>query len=693
MSLPVYVINLDRRPDRLRAVTAGLVKLGLEVERVPAVDAATVTDGELSERVNLNFQTGKMGRGSEANLLSHCLALETFLGTSHPAALILEDDAEPASDLPYFLRSPDWWPEPFGLVKFEAFGRKELFFDRECAPRHRGRQLRPIALWTAGSAAYMVNRDAARAILTMCRGVTMPIDHVLFDLRVSRLARRLRPVQVLPGLVRQRADDFGSDIDAMKKAQQPVGLARRWHRLRWHGMAIPRKAVVKSRAVFGRTEKVLVEFADRACSEHVPSWPRIGIVLPNLGGGGAERVVLTLAGALLRRGYPVDLVLLRLNGEYKRAIPGRIRLYYRKRKRTTDPTLLAHCRERRIEARPLAVNPLATVGARRVLQRIYSGVRFKGSQIRSAITVARYIQEAQPRLLFSALPSANCAAVLGAELARTCIPIIVSIHNNVDIGDGYKGMGREIARSIGARADTVVAVSQGVARAVIETLGIDVQKVQVIYNPVSISEIRSLSEQKVPHPWFRDSSVPIITSVLSEGNQKDWRTLVSAFSLVLREANARLAILGNLSADYRNRITSMAGEMGVGEDIAFLGFVENPFSYMRRAAVHVLSSRYEGLANVLIEAMACGTPVVSTDAPYGPAEILEGGRWGPLVPVGDAEALAAAIVGSLEGGAVSTAELERRADDFSAERLVPVYEDLFKRVIEKGRGATVQERV
>ena len=267
MSLPIYVINLDRRPDRLRTVTADFAKLGLEVERAPAVDAAAVTDRELRERVNLDFQLGKMGRGSEANVLSHCRALETFLGTSSPAALILEDDAEPASDLPHFLRSLDWWPEPFGLVKLEAFGRRELFFDRECAPRHRGRQLRPIALWTAGSAGYMVNRAAARGILTMCRGATMPIDHVLFDLRVSRLARRLRPVQVLPGLVRQRADESGSDIEAMKRAMQPKGLARRWHRLRWHGMAIPRKAVVKSQALFGRTERAVLQFADRASPE------------------------------------------------------------------------------------------------------------------------------------------------------------------------------------------------------------------------------------------------------------------------------------------------------------------------------------------------------------------------------------------------------------------------------------------
>ena len=263
MSLPIYVINLDRRPDRLRAIARDFGRLGLEIERAPAVDAATATDRALRERVNLDFQIGKMGRGSEANVLSHCRALEAFLRTSSPAALILEDDAEPASELPHFLRSLDWWPEPFGLVKFEAFGRREIFFDRECAPRHRGRQLRPIALWTAGSAGYMVNRAAARDILDMCRNVAMPIDHVLFDLRVSRLARRLRPVQVLPGLVRQRTEEAGSDIEAMKKAMQPSGLAGRWHRLRWHVMAMPRKAAVKSRAAFGRTEKLPLEFADR----------------------------------------------------------------------------------------------------------------------------------------------------------------------------------------------------------------------------------------------------------------------------------------------------------------------------------------------------------------------------------------------------------------------------------------------
>lgn len=262
MRLPIYVINLDRRPDRLRAITDDLGRMGLEAERVPAVDAATVTSAALRERVNIDFQVRKMGRGSEANVLSHCRALETFLRTSSPVALILEDDAEPAEDLPSFLDSVDWWPERFGLVKFEASGPNEFFFGPECAPPHEGRQIRPIALWTPGSAGYAVNRVAARDILDKCRNVTMPIDHVLFDLRVSRIARTLRPAQILPSLVRQRADEAGSDIEPLKKAMQPTGLARRWHRLRWHSLAIPRKAVVKSQAAFGRTEKVRLEFAD-----------------------------------------------------------------------------------------------------------------------------------------------------------------------------------------------------------------------------------------------------------------------------------------------------------------------------------------------------------------------------------------------------------------------------------------------
>ena len=129
--------------------------------------------------------------------------------------------------------------------------------------------------------------------------------------------------------------------------------------------------------------------------------PRIGIVLPDLAGGGAERIVLTLAGALLERGYPVDLILQRLSGSYRRLIPDGIRIYYRRRKRTTDLDLLAHCRERRIEMRPLAVSLMATCSAWLFLQRLRIGCPLNLGRIRAASAIARYLREAPPQLLFA----------------------------------------------------------------------------------------------------------------------------------------------------------------------------------------------------------------------------------------------------------------------------------------------------
>ena len=260
---PIFVINLDRRPDRLRSITNNLDGLALKAVRVSATDAATVTDEELRTRVNVGRRFWTMGRGSEANILSHCQAMEMFLSTSSPAALILEDDAELASDLPLFVESLDWWPKRTGLVKLEAYGRKHLLFGRECGHGHKGRQLRRILLYSGGSAGYMVNRDAAREILASCRNVSMSIDHVLFDLRVSSVARRLRPVQILPGLVRQRVAEFESDVEGLRKAIEPTGLKRWWERLRWRSIAIPRKAVVKGQLLSGYAEKVLLDFADR----------------------------------------------------------------------------------------------------------------------------------------------------------------------------------------------------------------------------------------------------------------------------------------------------------------------------------------------------------------------------------------------------------------------------------------------
>ena len=406
----------------------------------------------------------------------------------------------------------------------------------------------------------------------------------------------------------------------------------------------------------------------------------IGIVLPNLGGGGTERAMLSLAGALIGRGWRIDLVLLRFAGSYRAAIPPGLRLYYR-RLGKSPRSLLDHCRDSGIEAARLAFDTPATMRALPSLCRTFPLTGFSGSKARGGLDVARYLREAAPDLLFSALPRANVAAVFGAELADRPVPVAVSVRNNV--GLSYSRKEQAVARRLMPKADAVVAVSKGVAADTVATLGLDPGRMHAIYNAKPLEEIRRLAETEPDHSWFGGDGPPIIVTALRNAPQKDWATLTAAFGQVRRTVHARLAILGGLSEEYRARIVELAGKFGVAEDIAFLGFDENPYRYMRRAALFALSSRWEGLPNVLIEAMACGTPVVSTDAPYGPAEILDNGRWGRLTPVGDAAAMAQAILDSLAGDTVPVEALRRRAGDFSAERAVAAYEALFENLIEQ----------
>jgi len=161
--------------------------------------------------------------------------------------------------------------------------------------------------------------------------------------------------------------------------------------------------------------------------------------------------------------------------------------------------------------------------------------------------------------------------------------------------------------------------------------------------------------------------------------QKDFPTLIRAFARVRAQRPARLIVLGaeghERHSKYVAELKALPARLGIADDVDLPGFRHNPFAFMSRAAVFVLSSIYEGLGNVLIEALACGTPVVSTDCPSGPAEILEGGRFGALVPVGDDAAMAAAIAATLDRPPAA-ATLRERARMFSVERAVDRYLDL-----------------
>jgi glycosyltransferase involved in cell wall biosynthesis len=199
----------------------------------------------------------------------------------------------------------------------------------------------------------------------------------------------------------------------------------------------------------------------------------------------------------------------------------------------------------------------------------------------------------------------------------------------------------------------------------------------VIYNPVVTNELTTLARGEVAHPWANDPQVPLVLAVGRLVPQKDFATLLRAFSLLRRRCRCRLAILGD--GAERAPLESLARQLGLTENVAFCGFVANPYAWMARSRLVVASSKWEGLPTVLIEAMATGTPVVSTDCPSGPREILDGGTFGTLVPVGNAEALADAIAAAL-GAANDPDRLQRRAQTFSVNSAVDAYlETLFNR--------------
>ena len=409
-----------------------------------------------------------------------------------------------------------------------------------------------------------------------------------------------------------------------------------------------------------------------------PDRLRLGFVLPRLAGGGTERVMLTLAGALLDHGHRVDLLPLRCTGPYRMAIPAGVRLYYPRRP-DADRDLLRSCRARGIETRRLPVNPLAVARAWLALRREHPGIGVGPGNAFEAHAVARYVREARPHLLLSALPRADAAALYGTGLRGASTPVAVAVHNNVD--KGYGASQRALARALYPRAAALVAVSHGVADELARALGADAAGVHVVPNPVPLAEIERLNAMEAPHPWFREGEPPVVLSAMRESPQKDPGTLIDAFARVRRKRSARLVFLGAFPKPYRAELRARAARLGVAEDVAFPGFDENPWRYMRRVAVVALSSRWEGLPLTLIEAMACGTPVVSTDSPHGPREILEDGRWGALVPVGDAAALARALDETLDGKHPPAEALVRRAGDFSPERAAAAYENLFRAVI------------
>jgi glycosyltransferase involved in cell wall biosynthesis len=227
-------------------------------------------------------------------------------------------------------------------------------------------------------------------------------------------------------------------------------------------------------------------------------------------------------------------------------------------------------------------------------------------------------------------------------------------------------------------ADGIVAVSDSVARDLAENTQLDRKSIKTIYNPVVDSRLRELADTPLNHPWFKPGAAPVILAVGRLIPQKDFQTLIRAFAILQRKSKARLVILGE--GRQRLELESLTQELGIAPHVEMPGFVSNPYQYMAGASVFALTSRYEGLPGVLIQALACGCPVISTDCPGGSAEILDHGKYGRLVPINNDTVLADAMDSVLNEQPDKNI-LRKRASLFSVERATQQYLDYLDNIL------------
>lgn len=279
----------------------------------------------------------------------------------------------------------------------------------------------------------------------------------------------------------------------------------------------------------------------------------------------------------------------------------------------------------------------------------------------SLFGLVNYLKKEKPDVLMSADHYQNEIALLAKIISRVNTRLIISERNQLSkTASNATRLKNKLAplfaRFLYPYADAIVAVSQGVAKDLAKTVKIPLSSIQTIYNPVISSEIIEMSKEPIDHTWFNSGQIPIVLGVGKLEAQKDFLTLIRAFAKVRQQIQARLVILG--WGPDRPKLESLIQELGLQDDIYLPGHVKNPYAYMANASVFVLSSAWEGLANVLIEAIAIGTPVVSTDCESGPSEILANGKYGYLTPVGDSDAIATSILQVLEGNPKQKADAE-----------------------------------
>jgi glycosyltransferase involved in cell wall biosynthesis len=357
---------------------------------------------------------------------------------------------------------------------------------------------------------------------------------------------------------------------------------------------------------------------------------KIILYAASLRGGGAERVMVTLANGFSELSYNVKLVLVKKVGEYIDEVSDKVEI--------------------------------VDLECSRVLY--------------SILPFSRYLRNENPEIVVSTQSHVNIAAICAKLLSNNNAKILVREASTPSISSSHAGFRSKVIsyllRFFYNKADVVVCPSNGVSQDLQEKYFFDSGRIKVVPNPMHIQKIlkQSQSQEEVCLPDRFDPSRPYIIAVGRLTKPKNFPLLIHAFSLVRNKIDARLVILGE--GEDRQDLEALVKELGLSQYVYMPGFVENPFAYMKRSSVFVLSSLWEGLPNVLIQAMIVGTPVVATDCPSGPKQILENGKWGKLVPIGDEQEMANAILDVFENGHEKI-PMEMLEKEYSTESVLKKY--------------------
>ena len=355
----------------------------------------------------------------------------------------------------------------------------------------------------------------------------------------------------------------------------------------------------------------------------------VTIYMPSLGGGGAEKSVIRLIGGFTKRGIKVTLVLATPHGNLHYEIPSQVNII--------------------------------TFNSNRS---IYSVFKF-----------ARYIKKNNPQIIISFLSRGNRNALLAKLLTMNNTRLYVVEQNTISMGLKNSSFINRYLSLLSFKflyyyADKIINVSKSASDDLSKLLPKNNNSVITIHNPIVDKSMISEEKDEPPHKWLKSKDIPVILGVGRFMEQKDFINLIRAFVLVKKHRSARLIILGE--GEQRKIIEEEIRKHNLEDSVDLPGFVRDPFKYMRNASLFALSSKWEGLPTVLVEALACGCPVVSTNCPSGPMEILENGKYGELVPIQNSPALADAIIKTLSDPP-SKELLRKRAMEFSIENSVDKY--------------------